>query len=87
VLNRVGSSNEIPIEKAAETIGKPVKHQIPDDPKPIAGARNEGKPLVQFAPKSKAQAAYNALASALAGKPLTSVAKEAARGWSFFSRR
>ena len=87
VLNRVGGTNEIPVEKAAETIGKPIRHQIPNDPKPLADSRNEGKPLVQFAPRCKAQQAIAALAAAIAGRPLAGAAKEAPRGWSLFSRR
>jgi pilus assembly protein CpaE len=87
VLNRVGNGTaDIPVSKAEETIGKKVFWQIPDDPKAIAEARNDGKPLVQHAPRSKAQLAINGLAEALTGKPLQNAPKAPSRGWSLFSR-
>lgn len=85
VLNRVGNSSaDIPVSKAEETIGKKVFWQVPDDPKPISEARNDGKPLIQHAPRTKAQLAINGLAEALIGKPLRNAPKAPSRGWSLF---
>ncbi|MGL4554295.1 MAG: AAA family ATPase, partial [Gemmataceae bacterium] len=86
VVNRVGSDNDISISKAEETIGKPIYWQIPNDARVINEARNDGKPLIQAAPKSKAQQSIFAMAESLAGKPLRAAVKEASRGWSLFSR-
>ncbi|MFQ3648896.1 MAG: response regulator [Gemmataceae bacterium] len=88
VLNRVGGETDISVAKAEETIGKPIFWQIPNEPRSINEARNEGKPLLQHAPKSKAQIAFNGLADALLGRTAKSSTKETAKGsWSIFSRR
>jgi pilus assembly protein CpaE len=58
VLNRVGSDfmeGDIDLRKAQETIGRPIYWQIPNDARAMMGARNAGVPLVQFAPRCKAQ--------------------------------
>jgi pilus assembly protein CpaE len=87
VFNRVGSDDDISIEKAEETIGKPIFWQIPNDPRPINEARTQGVPLLQSAPKSKAQVAIAGLAQALTGKDAASPVKEKSRGWGLFSRK
>ncbi|MCI0464253.1 MAG: AAA family ATPase [Gemmataceae bacterium] len=85
VVNREGSDDgEITLKKAEETIGRPVFWQIPNDSKPMLGARNAGVPLLQHAPKSKAQHALMDLANALCGKGPQEQKKER-RG--FFSFR
>jgi pilus assembly protein CpaE len=68
VLNRVGSECDISLKKAEETIGKPIFWQIPNDPRPMIESRNEGVPLIQHAPKSKAQQSIAGMAQALCGK-------------------
>jgi pilus assembly protein CpaE len=71
VMNRVGSDfveGDISLSKAEETIGKPIFWQIPNDFKVMIGARNAGIPLIQHAPKSKAQQSIIGLARALNGK-------------------
>ena len=63
-----------------EIIGKPVSWQIANDHKAMNEARNNGVPLNQEAPRSKAQQSYAALAAAFSGKePQTSPTK--ARRW------
>jgi pilus assembly protein CpaE len=85
VLNRVGGESDISLRKAEETIGKPVFWQIPDDPKLLVEARNEGVPLVALAPKSKVQLSFNGLARALDGE--SAPVPEAKSGWGkIFSR-
>lgn len=71
IMNRVGSDfleGDISLEKAEETIGKPIFWQLPNDAKAMIGSRNAGVPLLQHAPKSKAQQAMAGLAAALNGK-------------------
>jgi pilus assembly protein CpaE len=86
VLNRVGSGEtEITPAQAAETISKPIHWQIPNDPRPILDSRNQGLPLVQHAPRTKAQVAIVALASAICGKELQPT-KDKGIGWKLFSR-
>jgi pilus assembly protein CpaE len=87
VLNRVGTDNDIPVQKAEETIGQAIFYQIPNDPRAVTDSRNEGVPLIQAAPKSKAQQAMVGLAQALTGKDLAAPAKEKSRGWGLFSRK
>jgi pilus assembly protein CpaE len=54
LLNRVGSDDQkISRAKAEEFMGMGVFWQVANDSKAMLGARNEGKPLIQFAPKSK----------------------------------
>jgi pilus assembly protein CpaE len=65
ILNRVGSECDISFKKAEETIGKPIFWQIPNDPKALIESRNAGVPLLQHAPRSKAQQSIAGLAQAL----------------------
>ncbi|MCI0641397.1 MAG: response regulator [Gemmataceae bacterium] len=87
VVNRVGSEDgEITLKKAEETIGRPIYWQVPNDYKPMLGARNAGVPLLTFAPKCKAQQSLVALANSLSGKdPQQPGQKKERRG--FFSFR
>jgi pilus assembly protein CpaE len=87
VLNRVGSETDISLKKAEETIGKPIYWQIPNDPKPMIESRNQGAPLLQYAPKCKAQQSISGLAEALCGKQLQPAAKEKGGRWGLFSRK
>lgn len=87
VLNRTGSDyiegGDIGLKKAEETIGKPIYWQIPNDAKAMIGSRNAGVPLIQHAPKCKAQLSIAALAQALTGKGEQADVKKERR--SFFS--
>ena len=71
VMNRVGADyaeGDISLKKAEETIGKPIFWQIPNDSKPMLGARVNGVPLLQHAPRCKAQQSIAGLARALSGQ-------------------
>lgn len=68
ILNRVGADGDISLKKAEETIGKPIFWQIPNDTRPMAESRTAGVPLLQHAPKCKAQQSIAGLAQALCGK-------------------
>jgi pilus assembly protein CpaE len=87
VLNRVGLDTDIPLKKAEETIGKPIFWQVPNDPRTVMEARNQGVPLVQHAPRSKVHQSIAGLAQALTGKPNGSASKEKTSRWALFSRR
>lgn len=84
VLNRVGSECDISLKKAEETIGKPIFCQIPNDPRSVMESRNAGVPLLQHAPRSKAQQAISALAQCLSPRNGKAEPKKEARK-SFFS--
>ncbi|MBI1916511.1 MAG: AAA family ATPase [Planctomycetes bacterium] len=68
VINRVGLESDITLKKAEEIIGKPIYWQVPNDPKVMIESRNNGVPLIQHAPKSKAQQSITGLAQTLMGK-------------------
>ena len=87
VINRVGGEDsDISLKKAEETIGKPIFWQVPNDFKAMLGARNAGVPLLEHAPRSKAQQSLAQLASVLCGKGATDgQGKKEKRG--FFSFR
>jgi pilus assembly protein CpaE len=85
VVNRVGAEDsEITLEKAQETIGKPIYWQVPNDYKSMLGARNAGVPLVSYASRSKTHQSIVALANKLCGKAPAEPKKERR---SFFSFR
>lgn len=66
VVNRVGlDSGHISIKKAQETIGQEFFWQIPNDYRTMIEARNNGVPLIEFAPRAAVTQAIVALAEAL----------------------
>src|SRR5260370_32371544 len=76
-MNRVGSDyaeGDISLKKAEETIGKPIFWQIPNDAKPMLGARVAGMPLLQHAPRCRPQQSITGLAQALFGGSHATVA-------------
>jgi pilus assembly protein CpaE len=87
ILNRVGSDfmeGDISLKKAEETIGKPIFWQIPNDARAMIGSRNAGVPLIQYAPKCRAQQSIAGLAQVLCGKVPNGQTTEKKRSW--FSR-
>jgi pilus assembly protein CpaE len=88
ILNRVGSDGDISLKKAEETIGKPIFWQVPNDSRSMIEARNAGVPLIQQAPKSKAQMSIVGLVQALTG-PKDEMVEAAPKkaGWGLFSRK
>lgn len=86
VMNRVGADDgDITMEKAQDTIGRPLFWQVPNDFKSMLGARNSGVPLLTHAPKSKVHQSLVGLANALCGKTPAEATKKERR--SFFSFR
>ena len=60
IVNRAGlEANEISLYKALETIGHAVFWQLPNDYATMVGARNNGLPLCQFAPKARLTRSLN----------------------------
>jgi pilus assembly protein CpaE len=85
VVNRVGGEDgDISLEKAQDTIGKPIFWQVPNDYRSMIGARNAGVPLLTHAPKTKIHLSLVGLANALCGKTPSAPKKERR---SFFSFR
>jgi pilus assembly protein CpaE len=86
IINRVGGEDsDISLKQAEETIGKPIYWQVPNDFKAMLGARNAGVPLLEHAPKSRAQISLTQLGAALCGKGDTEKKKEK-RGFFSFSK-
>jgi len=86
VINRVGADDsDITLEKAQETIGKPIFWQVPNDFKSMLGARNAGVPLLMHAPKSRAHLSLIGMSNSLCGKVPVDAPKKERR--SFFSFR
>ncbi|HJT79220.1 MAG TPA: response regulator [Gemmataceae bacterium] len=83
VLNRVGSDCDISLSKAEETLGKQVYWQVPNDPRAMIESRNAGVPLIQHAPRCKAQQSIAGLADAICGGNGQVMPQKAKR--SFFS--
>ena len=85
VMNRVGlDGSDITLEKAQETIGKPIYWQVPNDTKSMLDARNSGVPLLIHAPKCRVHQSLVGLSNALSGKTSAEPKKERR---SFFSFR
>jgi pilus assembly protein CpaE len=83
VVNRAGSDimeDGITVKKAEEVIGKPIFWQVPNDAKPMIGARVAGQPLIKFAPRSRAFQSFQGLAQAVTGKA-HGVDPAKKRGW------
>lgn len=54
IVNRLGlQDTQISLSKALETIGRDVFHQIPNDYGTMVESRNNGVPLLTYAPKAK----------------------------------
>ena len=78
VVNRAGlEDNDISLNKALETIGRKVFWQLPNDYATMVGARNNGMPLCQFAPKSRLTRSVNDMVRLLTStEPGTKPAEE-----------
>jgi pilus assembly protein CpaE len=69
VANRYGQPQELPVPKAEEALGAKIAHYIPDDPKTINRANNNGIPAVLDAPTAKVSRSVVQLAMSLNGRP------------------
>ncbi len=72
VVNRAGlDTGHITLKKAKETIGKEIFWQLPNDYRTMIEVRNNGIPLIDFAPKAAVTHSMLGLAEALTGEERT----------------
>jgi pilus assembly protein CpaE len=87
ILNKAGveetedERHRISLKKAEEIIGKPFFWQVPYDPRAMSAARNEGVPLVRFAPRSRSCQSIQGLADVILNKPQATVATQSSGGF------
>jgi pilus assembly protein CpaE len=68
VANRYGQPKEVPYGKAEEALGLKIAHFIPDDPKTVNRANNNGVPLVLDSPSTKVSRSVSRLAISVNGR-------------------
>jgi pilus assembly protein CpaE len=69
IVNRSGENNgQISIKKSKDTIGQDIYWQIPNDYRVMVEVRNNGIPLVEYAPKAAITLSIGQLANELSGK-------------------
>ena len=69
VVNRYGQPKEVPYAKAEEALGMKIFHYVPDDPKSINRANNNGVPVVSESPSSRVAKSLMKLATSVNGRP------------------
>lgn len=69
VVNRYGQPEELPASKVEQALGVKVFHYVPDDPKSINRANNNGTPAVIETASSKFSKSLAQLAASVNGKP------------------
>ena len=86
VANRVGSDdNEISIQRAEETIGRPVFSRIPNDSRTMMASRNSGVPLLEYAPKTKLYQAVLSMTQLMTSPDSHEPKPKEKKGFFFFS--
>jgi pilus assembly protein CpaE len=68
VVNRYGQPKEVPAAKAEEALGIKIAHFIPDDPKTVNRANNNGVPVVIESPSAKVARCVAKLAVSVNGQ-------------------
>jgi pilus assembly protein CpaE len=68
VVNRYGQPKEVPSAKAEEVLGLKIFHYVPDDPKAINRANNNGVPVVREAPSARVSKSVARLAMSVNGR-------------------
>jgi pilus assembly protein CpaE len=86
IVNRYGQPKEIPFSKAEEVLGMKIFHYVPDDPRSINRANNNGVPVVTESPSSKIAKSITKLAISVNGRqkelaPRANVDRTVARGF------
>jgi pilus assembly protein CpaE len=71
VVNRYGQPKEISFSKAEEALGIKIFHYVPDDPKSINRANNNGVPVVLESPRSPVARSVVKLAEGVNGRLTT----------------
>jgi pilus assembly protein CpaE len=68
VVNRYGQPKEVPAAKAEEALGKKLFHFVPDEPKTINRANNNGVPVVLESPSARVSKSVSQLAISINGR-------------------
>jgi pilus assembly protein CpaE len=68
VVNRYGQAKEVPAAKAEEALGIKIFHYVPDEPKTINLANNNGVPAVVEYPRAKVSRSVTQLAHSINGR-------------------
>ncbi len=68
VVNRYGQPEELPVAKAEQALGVKIAHYVPDDPKTINRANNNGIPAVLEAPGTKFSKSISQLVTSVNGQ-------------------
>lgn len=71
VVNRYGQPKEVPASKAEEALGRPIFHYVPDDPRTVNRANNNGVPVVLESPSTRVSKSLNKLAVGVNGRLTT----------------
>jgi pilus assembly protein CpaE len=68
VVNRYGQPKEVPYAKAEEALGIKIFHYVPDDPRSVNRANNNGVPVVIESPSAKVAKSLSKLADGVNGR-------------------
>ena len=68
VVNRYGQAKEVPAAKAEEALGVKIFHYVPDDPKTVNRANNNGVPVLLESPSAKVSRSLAKLAHSVNGR-------------------
>jgi pilus assembly protein CpaE len=68
VVNRYGQPKEVPYAKAEEALGLKIFHYVPEDPKAVNRANNNGVPVVIESPSAKVSKSLTKLAGSVNGR-------------------
>jgi pilus assembly protein CpaE len=68
VVNRYGQPKEVPYAKAEEALGLKIFHYVPDDPKAVNRANNNGVPVVTEGPSTRVAKSLTKLAASVNGR-------------------
>jgi pilus assembly protein CpaE len=68
VVNRYGQPKEVPAAKAEEALGMKIHHFVPDDPKTVNRANNNGVPVVLEYPRATVSRSLAKLADSVNGR-------------------
>jgi pilus assembly protein CpaE len=68
VVNRHGQPKEVPLAKAEQALGRKIVHCIPEDPRTVNRAINNGVPAVQESPSASFSRSVARLAASLNGR-------------------
>jgi pilus assembly protein CpaE len=67
VVNRFGQPKEVPAAKAEEALGVKIFHYVPDDPRTVIRANNNGTPFVLENPLARVSRSVTRLAMSING--------------------